>query len=191
MASGALPPALPAIVIDGAAYWDGGLVSNTPLQYVLDGGSPCDDMCIFQVDLFSARGQLPQTLSDVLQREKEIRFSSRTRLNTDVMRELQTLRRAASRLYRKLPEALKSDPDALILEDHGCDAAITIVQLIHRAAAYETLSKDYEFSRVSIEERWEAGCADVRRTLTHKAWKTRTRPTEGVATFDLTREEAM
>jgi NTE family protein len=188
MASGALPPGLPAVIIDGDAYWDGGLVSNTPLQYVLDGGGPREDMCVFQVDLFSARGQLPQTLSEVTHREKEVRYSSRTRLNTDTFRELQTLRRAARRLYRKLPDELKTDPDAHCLNERGCDAAITIVHLIHRKAAYESQSKDYEFSRLSVEEHWEAGRNDVRRTLGHKAWKAREMPTEGVTVFDLTKD---
>jgi NTE family protein len=92
MASGALPPGFPPVMIDGEPYWDGGLVSNTPLQYVLDGSGPREDMCVFQIDLFSARGLMPETLLDVAQREKDIRYSSRTRLNTDIFRELQTVR---------------------------------------------------------------------------------------------------
>src|ERR1700694_5433973 len=103
MASGALPPGFPPIEIDGEAYWDGGLVSNTPLQYVLDGGGPREDMCVFQLDLFSAKGPMPQTLFDIAQREKEIRYSSRTRLNTDVFRKLQVMGRAVRRLKAKLP----------------------------------------------------------------------------------------
>lgn len=187
MASGALPPGFPAVVIDGEAYWDGGLVSNTPLHYVLDGTGHREDMCVFQIDLFSARGQIPQTLSDVGNREKDIRFSSRTRMNTDTFCELQTLRRAARRLYGKLPDSLKNDADARYLQERGCDAAITIVHLIHRKAAYESRSKDYDFSRISMEEHWQAGRDDVHRTLKHKAWQARTRPTEGVAIFDLTK----
>jgi NTE family protein len=189
MASGALPPGFPAVIIDGEAYWDGGLVSNTPLHYVLDGTGPREDMCVFQIDLFSARGQLPRTLSEVGQREKDIRYSSRTRMNTDTFCELQTLRRAARRLYRKLPENLKNDKDARFLEERACDAAITIVHLIHRGAAYETRSKDYDFSRLSMEEHWRAGGDDVRRTLGHESWQTRAKPAEGVAVFDLTKSE--
>ena len=188
MASAALPPGFPPIEIDGEHYWDGGLVSNTPLQYVLDGSGPREDMCVFQVDLFSARGPAPQAIWDVEQRIKAIRFSSRTRLNTDRFRELQMLRRAARRLYRKLPEALRSDPDAQFLEGCGCDAAITIVHLIHRRAAYEGLSKDYEFSRASVEEHWQAGEGDVNRTLRHPDWQARKKPASGVAVFDLTRD---
>lgn len=186
MASGALPPGFPPVVIEGEAYWDGGLVSNTPLQFVLDNEGPHEDMLIFQVDLFSARGPMPRTIADVTQREKDIRYSSRTRLNTDVFRRIQTLRRAAKRLTEKLPKNLQDDPDARLLSANAFDAAVTIVHLIHRKAAYETESKDYEFSRLSVEEHWAAGCNDVRRTLRHKAWKERKRPTQGVAVLDLT-----
>jgi len=186
MASGALPPGFPPIVIEGEAYWDGGLVSNTPLQYVLDNGGPRDDMVIFQVDLFSARGPMPRTIAEVTERDKDIRYSSRTRLNTDVFRKLQTLRRAAARLVSKLPSQFEDDDDALLLRGSACDSAVTIVHLIHRQAAYETETKDYEFSRLSVEEHWEAGRDDVRRTLRHKAWRERKRPDQGVAVLDLT-----
>lgn len=186
MASSALPPGFPPVIIDGEAYWDGGLVSNTPLKFVLDGSGPRDDMLIFQIDLFSARGQMPKTMSEVMEREKDIRFSSRTRLNTDVFREMQTLRQAARRLAAKLPPDLATDPDARILAEGGSDAAVTIVHLIQRGAAYETEVKDFEFSRLSVEEHWAAGRNDVHRTLGHKSWKTRLKPGQGVTIFDLT-----
>lgn len=187
MASGALPPGFPPIEIDGEHYWDGGVVSNTPLQYVLD-EIPRPDMLIFQVDLFSALGPMPRTLSEIAEREKDIRYSSRTRLNTDVAHRDQSLRRAAHRLVAKLPRDLKSDPDAQFLAEASCDAAVTIVHLIHRRKNYYTQSKDYEFSRHSVKEHWESGNMDVRRTLRHKAWQVRRMPTEGVTVFDLTRD---
>lgn len=189
MASGALPPGFPPIVIDGDAFWDGGLVSNTPLQYVLDGGGSREDMCVFQIDLFSARGPMPETLFDVAQREKDIRYSSRTRLNTNVFRELQTVRRAVRRLATKLPEDVAESVDWKLLAAISCDAAITIVHLIHRRAAYSTQSNDYEFSRHSIDEHWAAGRDDVACTLDHPAWKNRKRPEEGVMVLDLTRDQ--
>jgi len=187
MASGALPPGFPPIEIDGEHYWDGGLVSNTPLQYVLD-EVPRPDMLVFQVDLFSARGPMPRTLSEVSEREKDIRYSSRTRLNTDVFRQNQALRRAVHHLLGSLPDDLKGGPDAKLLQQLSCDAAITIVHLIHRRKNYYTQSKDFEFSRHSIEEHWESGTKDVRRTFEQKAWQARTKPTEGVTVFDLTRD---
>lgn len=189
MASGALPPGFPPILVDGDAFWDGALVSNTPLQYVLDGDEPRTDMCVFQVDLFNARGRLPKTLLDVVHREKDIRYSSRTRHNTDVFEEMQTLRRAARRLYKKLPEELRNDEDALFLDSFGCDAAITIVHLINRCFDYESDTKTHEFSRRSAEEHWAAGRADVQRTLEHEEWTTRRKPKEGVTLLDLTRPD--
>ena len=187
MASGALPPGFPPIEIDGEPYWDGGLVSNTPLEYVLERSGPRQDMCIFQIDLFSAKGCLPETLFDIGQREKEIRYSSRTRLNTNIFREMQTIRRAIRHLRTLVPPELEDNEDWQILDRVACDAAITIVLLIHRRAAYWTQSNDYEFSRYSMEEHWAAGRADVEHTLNHPDWKNRTRPHEGVAVLDLTR----
>ena len=187
MASGALPPGFPPITIDGEAYWDGGLVSNTPLQYVLDGGGPRRDMVVFQLDLFSARGPMPTTLFDVAQREKDIRYSSRTRLNTDVFREIQAVRRALRRLDGHVSDEFKNSLDWHLLSSVSCDAAITIVHLIHRRAVYSTQSNDYEFSRFTVDEHWLAGQEDVANTFKHPAWKTRRRPEEGVAVLDLTR----
>lgn len=188
MASGALPPGFPPIEIDGDAYWDGGLVSNTPLQFVLDGAGPRTDMCVFQLDLFSAKGPMPETLFDIQQREKDIRYSSRTRMNTDMFREIQTVRRAIRRLESKLPDEFRNTADWKLLGNIGCDAAITIVHLIHRRAAYATQSNDYEFSRYTVEEHWRDGQDDVERTLKHPSWRNRERPIEGVAVLDLTKE---
>jgi NTE family protein len=187
MASAALPPGFPPVEVDGEHYWDGGLVSNTPLQYVLD-ETPRPDMVVFQVDLFSARGSLPRSIFDVSEREKDIRYSSRTRLNTDVARHEQALRRATHRLLAKLPAGLKDDADAKLLRQASCNAAVTIVHLIHRRKDYFTQSKDYEFSRHSVEEHWAAGGDDVQRTFRHKAWQHRTIPTDDVKVFDLTRD---
>jgi len=189
MASGALPPGFPPVVVDGKAYWDGGTVSNTPMQYVLEMTGQRSDMCVFQVDLFSARGRMPQALPDVVQREKEIRYSSRTRLNTDFFMQLQSLRRASQRLLQKLPEELRKDPDAILLDQNCCAAAITIVHLIHRRAAYDRYSMDYEFSRLSMLEHWEAGLHDVRHTLNQPAWRDRKKPEFGVTILDLTKDE--
>jgi NTE family protein len=188
MASGALPPGFPPIVIDGEAYWDGGIVSNTPMQYVLDGGGKRTDMCIFQLDLFSAKGPMPETVFDITQREKDIRYSSRTRFNTDMFLELQTMRRAIRRLEGKLPEDFNASLDWHVLSSLGCDAAITIVHLIHRRAVYSTQSNDYEFSRFTIDEHWRDGADDVHRTFGHPSWINRERPSTGVNVLDLTKE---
>lgn len=183
MASAALPPAFAPVMIEGEAWWDGGLVSNTPLQHVIDHRS-YGDLTIFQVDLFSARGAMPRTLAEVAQREKDIRYSSRTRLNTDMQKELQGLRDAARRLAAKLPEDLKNDTDARLLTASG-QGAVTIMHLINRGEPYETQSKDYEFSRETVNGHWQAGAADVARSLAHKAWTERENHASGIVTFDL------
>jgi len=114
MASGALPPGFPAIEIEGERYWDGGLVSNTPLQWMAD-SMPRSDTLAFQVDLWSARGEFPRNMLEVMTREKEIRYSSRTRAGTDEFRHIQRLRRAAAGLLEKLPDDLRNTPDAQLL----------------------------------------------------------------------------
>ena len=185
MASGALPPGFPPIEIDGESYWDGGIVSNTPLQYVLD--EPAErDMLVFQIDLFSARGPMPRTLAEVSEREKDIRFSSRTRLNTDMMRFRQNAANAARRLASKLPAKFADDPDLKALAAIGSSGAVTIVHFIYRRKNYETQSKDYEFSRHSVEEHWSAGLQDVRISLKQPVWLARHRSKESVRVFDLT-----
>ncbi len=184
MASGALPPGFAPVMIDGEPYWDGGLVSNTPLQHVLDTRDGLADMCIFQVDLFSARGKLPKTMEDVAQREKDIRYSSRTRFNTDVSKQLQSLRDAVHRLCLKLPASLKADADVQLLESQMREGAVTIMHLINRPESYETQSKDYEFSRTTINGHWHCGHRDVVQSLADPRWTERPHPT-GMSIFDL------
>jgi NTE family protein len=187
MASAALPPGFPPVEIDGEFYWDGGLVSNTPLQHVLDqpGG---DRRLVFQVDLFPARGEMPATIGDVSEREKDIRYSSRTRFNTTVELKRQALRQAVHRLVAKLPPGLRNDPDAKLLATLPVDAAVTVVHLIYRSKHYESQSKDYEFSRASMLEHWAAGIADTRQTLGDPRWLQRKPITSGVEVFDLTND---
>ena len=184
MASGALPPGFPPIEIDGEHYWDGGLVSNTPLQYVLDQPGPHHRL-VFQVDLFSAGGPLPTNLLQVTEREKDIRFSSRTRLNTHSELQKHAIAQAARRLMAKLPDALKKDPDALALVARRHEAAVSVVHLIYRRNKFESQSKDYEFSRASMEDHWHAGSEDMAHTLRHAKWTGRKQPSTGVHTFDL------
>ena len=185
MASGALPPSFPAIEIEGEHYWDGGLVSNTPLQWVVE-SQPRRDTLAFQVDLWNARGELPSNMLEVMTREKEIRYSSRTRAGTDQFKHVQKLRRAIDRLLEKLPENLSNSPEVKLLSSVGDCKVYNIVHLIYRATTYEGHTKDYEFSRLSMEEHWRAGYDDARRTLRHPEVLERPKNLEGVFTFDLT-----
>jgi NTE family protein len=184
MASGALPPGFPAIEIEGEHYWDGGLVSNTPLQWVVE-SDPRRDTLAFQVDLWSARGEFPRNMLEVMTREKEIRYSSRTRAGTDEFKHRQKLRCAAARLLDKLPEHLRDSPEAKMLGTASEHKVYNIIQLIYRARNYEGHSKDYEFSRLSMEEHWRAGGHDARRTLRHPEVLKRPGNLAGVFTFDL------
>lgn len=184
MASGALPPGFPPVEIDGRLYWDGGLVSNTPLQYVLETTGD-EAMTIFQVDLFAAHGRRPDTLLDVAQREKDIRYSSRTRLSTDRFAALHAIRAAADRLAAKLPPELRDDPDLDLLRNAGPSGPITLVHLIHRKEAFESGAKDYEFSRRTMLDHWSEGEKDVRRTLRHPRWRHRIANPEGLDILDL------
>jgi NTE family protein len=166
MASGALPPAFPAVEIDGEFYWDGGMVSNTPLDWVLSARSGLDSL-IFQVDVWSARGALPRDLAEVAVRMKEIQYSSRTRAATDEFRRVQKLRATFQELYAKLPPELAETPQAKLLAEVSDPAVYNIVQLIYRSPTYEGQTKDYEFSRQTMEDHWRTGHADARKTLEH------------------------
>jgi NTE family protein len=156
------------------------------LQYVLDQPGQRHHRVVIQVDLFAARGALPTTLADVTEREKDIRFSSRTRLNTTMELNLQVIAQAAQRLLEKLPDSLRHDPDVRALAKLRCEGAIDVVHLIYRSKHYETQSKDYEFSRLSMQEHWDAGRADMAHTLHDPRWLKRERQSHGVHVFDLT-----
>jgi NTE family protein len=187
MASAALPPGFPAVEIEGEHYWDGGLVSNTPLQWLVD-SRPHLDTLTFQVDLWSARGGLPRTLAQVSTRQKEIQYSSRTRAGTDSFKYVQRLRRAMADLFAKLPENLQNGPEAQLLRPVGDHKVYNIVHLIYRARNYEGHSKDYDFSRASMQEHWRAGYHDAIRTLRHPEVLERPTNHEGVFTFDLSHD---
>src|SRR5258705_1291819 len=184
MASAALPPGFPPVEIEGEHYWDGGLVSNTPLQWVVD-SHPHLDTVAFQVDVWNARGELPRSMAEVATRQKEIQYSSRTRAGTDNFKYVQRLRRAMTDLFEKLPEDLQNGPEAQLLRPAGDHKVYNIVHLIYRAKNYEGHSKDYEFSRTSMQEHWTAGYHDAVRTLRHPEVLERPANREGVFTFDL------
>ena len=187
MASSALPPAFPPVEIEGEHYWDGGIVSNTPLQWVLEYG-PRQDTLAFQIDLWSARGDLPRNIAEVMTRQKEIQYSSRTRANSDRFKDLQRLRNALASLLQQVSEELRKTPEAEFLSRNADRKVYNLVQLIYRSRQYEDSSKDYDFSRRSMEEHWRAGYNDTVRTLRHPEVLERPRNQEGVMTFDLARD---
>jgi NTE family protein len=187
MASGALPPGFPAIEIEGEHYWDGGLVSNTPLQWVLESPERRDTLA-FQVDLWNARGDFPSNLAEVATRQKEITYSSRTREQTDRFRRTQMLRHAFAKLLPNLPPELRETEEAKLLAEQADHKVYSIVHLIYRAQHYEGYSKDYEFSRLSMEEHWRSGYNDTRRTLMHPEALVRPSNPEGLSIYDFARD---
>jgi len=184
MASGSLPPGFPATEIDGQHYWDGGIVSNTPLEWVLN-SRPRQDTLAFQVDLWNARGELPRDLNEADLRQKEIRFSSRTRAGTNQFKKTQRLRRAFVQLLKQLPAGLRNEPHTQLLAQEADKHVFNIIHMIYRAKRYEGTSKDYEFSRRTMEEHWQAGHNDAVRTLRHPEVLQRPDDPTGIRTFDL------
>jgi NTE family protein len=183
VASGSLPPGFAATEIEGEYYWDGGLISNTPLQWVLD-SRPRKDTLAFQIDLWNARGKLPTDLIQVEVRHKEIIYSSRTRAATDQYQKAQKLRNAAANLLSQLPAELRDTDDAQLLASEADDKVCNIVHLIYRARAYEGIAKDFEFSRRTMLEHWDAGYRNARHSLQNPAVFELPDRKIGVQTFD-------
>lgn len=188
MASGSLPPGFPATEVDGEYYWDGGLVSNTPLQWVLD-SLPRKDTLAFQIDLWSARGALPNDLTDVEVRQKEIVYSSRTRAATDQYKKAQNLRIKIANLLKQLPDEFRNSEGVKVLQQEADEKVCNIAHLIYRARGYEGIAKDFLFSRRMMEEHWESGYEDARRTLAEPEVMRLPDRAEGVRVFDVCKDD--
>jgi NTE family protein len=161
LASGSLPPGFPPVTIDGEAYWDGGIVSNSPLAYVTD-EQPRTRVLIIEVDVFNAKGELPQTLDQVMERAKDIQYASKLRLNMEHLKKLGGMRAALGRLLCKLPDGLRDDPDVQMLAPLCDERDYTVARLTNRRTTRSGNTKDYEFSRATVNEAWAAGLEDVR-----------------------------
>ena len=184
MASGALPPGFPPVEIDGEYFWDGGLVSNTPLQWVFENAT-CRDTLAFQVDLWSAQGELPLDLNGVAVRQKEIQYSSRTRAITDQLQRLQTVRSAIAKMLQDAPDAVRNTPEGRLIAEFADPKDYNVVHLIYRTAPYELYSKDFNFSRQSMLEHWRSGRRDAHHALRHREiFELPKTPEESFRTFD-------
>jgi len=185
MASGALPPGFPPVAIDGELYWDGGIVSNSPLSYVADEAYD-DDALVFQVDLFSAGGEVPRSLEQVEERVKDIQYASKVRFNSARLREFEDLRAALHRVIEKLPEALQSDPDVQRLKAVSTRGAVTLVHFINHRDTNSSHFKDAEFSHATVTQLWSAGEDDVRDAIAHPEWRRLTDLGHGIRIYDIT-----
>ena len=168
-------------------YWDGGLFSNTPLEYVLD-YSPRRSRLTFQVDLFHAQGQLPTNLDEVAERDKDIRYSSRTNICSNAFRDRHNVRHAINELYKLLPPELACTEQAKRLYEYGCVTEMDIVRLIYRPVEPQVASKTYDFSRLSMEKRWQQGTSDARTVLHASPWLAPAPKELGVRVFDVLRD---
>ena len=186
MASGALPPALPMTEVDGESYWDGGIVSNTPLQHLLD-HIHGQNALVFQVDLFSARGPVPRDMPEVLGRSKDIQYSSRTRLTTDYYRKAHDQRIQIKKLLEKVPEDKLSDEERQLKDALATLPSVNILQLIYQQAAHEGQAKGYDFSKSSMRDHWAAGLRDTSTTLAHREWLTMPSEESGIVSHDIHR----
>lgn len=186
MASGALPPAFPAVEIEDRHYWDGGIVSNTPLECVWN-AKPRRDTLVLQVDLWSAHGKEPQTMMDVIERQKDIQFSSRTRLITDHGAKLQQLRLAIADALAQLPEDALAPHLRRALAPWACTNVFNIVHLIYQDKPFETMYKDYAFGLGTQHQHWADGLADMMQTLEHPDFFVKPSHDQGVVTHDVHR----
>ncbi|HYG44846.1 MAG TPA: DUF3734 domain-containing protein [Bordetella sp.] len=186
MASGALPPGFPAVEIDGEYYWDGGIVSNTPLAQVLS-AHPMRDTLAFQVDLWPARGPLPTNLEEVAERQKDIQYSSRTRTVTNTYQRVLKLRHGLQRLLERLPEHERNSAELADIRELACTPAVNVINLIYEAKRYERNSKDYEFGLEAMQDHWQSGLSDIQRTLAEPAVLDRPSFGQGLVAHDIHR----
>jgi NTE family protein len=168
-ASGSLPPAFAPVAIEGELYWDGGLYSNTPLEAVLDDLPVCDTLC-FMVDLWSPAGEAPTTYEEVRTRQKDVIYASRTERQLADYTRGYALRRRLRELYDRLPPQHRLDDDERAMLELGCGNVLHVVRLRYSGHDWHMASKDINFSRGSIEWRWDQGYADAQRALLHAGW---------------------
>jgi NTE family protein len=179
MASGALPPAFPAVRLDGELYWDGGILSNTPTECIFE-DHPRRNSLIFAVHLWHPTGDEPETIWQILHRQKDIQYSSRITNYIVRQRETHKLRHVISELLKFLPEEAKKNAMVKELAGYSCRTRMHVVRLLAPRLKNETHIKDIDFSPAGIRARWEAGYADTNRALQVQAWLEECDPLEGV-----------
>ena len=179
MASGALPPAFPPVRIEGELYWDGGILSNTPTEAVLD-DSPRKDSLIFSVHLWNPGGPEPTTMADVLTRLKDVQYSSRIASQIARHQQVHRLRHVINQLAARLADSERSKPEIRELLSYGCQTRMHVVQLLAPRLDREDHTKDIDFSPTGIKQRWEAGYAHTKAVLEREPWQGQFDPLSGV-----------
>ncbi len=179
MASGALPPAFPAVRIDGELYWDGGILSNTPTEAVFD-DNPRKNSLIFAVHLWNPVGAEPTTMAEVLNRQKDVQYSSRIASQIARQQQAHRLRHVINQLAARLPESERNDPAVRELTSYGCPTRMHVVRLLAPQLDRENHTKDIDFSSSGIMRRWDAGYAHTRSVLERRPWVGEFDPLAGV-----------
>jgi NTE family protein len=187
MASGALPPGFAAVEIEGQYYWDGGLMSNTPLYEVIQ-TTPRRDTLAFQVDLWSAIGPVPDNITDVQGRMKDIQYSSRTRLVTDMLQRSQRFRHVLREVLDRVPSDQRDDPWCKLADDLSCSKRYNVIHLIYRQKEYEGHFKDFQFGLSTMREHWQSGLEDIRHSLAQPDWLEMPDNDAGFVTHDIHRD---
>jgi NTE family protein len=179
MASGALPPAFPAVRIDGELYWDGGILSNTPTEAIFE-DNPRRNSLIFAVHMWSPTGPAPETIWEVLHRQKDIQYSSRVGTHIARQQQVHRMRHVISELVKQIPDAVRGSKVVQDLAGYGCLTRMHVVRLLAAPHERDNNTKDMDFTAAGIRRRWEAGYADARRALEQKPWEREFDPLEGV-----------
>ena len=179
MASGALPPAFPAVRIEGELYWDGGILSNTPTEAIFE-DNPRRNSLIFAVHMWNPLGAEPESIWEVLHRQKDIQYSSRVASHIAKQRQIHKLRHVVSELVKFIPQEQREDPVVKDLAEYGCRTQMHVVRLLAPRLDNENHTKDIDFSPHGIRLRWEAGYSDTVRALQRRAWEDDCDPLEGV-----------
>jgi NTE family protein len=179
MASGALPPAFPPVRIDGELYWDGGILSNTPTEAIFE-DNPRRNSLIFAVHMWNPMGPEPDTIWEVLNRHKDIQYSSRVASHINRQRQIHKLRHVISELAKHIPDDVRKDSSVADLSKYGCLTKMHVVRLLAPRLENENHTKDIDFSPEGVGRRWEAGYADTSRVLQRKAWEDACDPLEGI-----------
>lgn len=185
MASGALPPAFPAVRIDGELYWDGGILSNTPVEAVFD-DNPRRSGVVFAVHMWSPSGPEPDSIWSVLSRQKDLQYSSRAITHIARQKQIHKLRHVIAELTRRLPPEALATNEVGALAAYGCRTQMHVIRLLAPPLAGEDHSKDIDFSPGGIKSRWEAGYADTARVLARSPWTHCVDPMDGIILHEAT-----
>jgi NTE family protein len=183
MASGALPPAFPAVAIDGEYYWDGGIYSNTPMEVVLD-DVPRRNSVIFSVNVWQPTGRHPTTIQEVMTRHKDIQFASRGKSHVARQAQLHKLRHVIRELSLRLPKELQTDPVVQDLAEYGCGTLMHLVRFLVPRIDGEDHTKDIDFTRSGIDRRWKAGYDHATKALRERPWEEPVDPLAGIVIYE-------